>query len=222
MQKTFLICAALFIVLCSGNCKKNGGTTPPGADLGDYQPLTAGSEWNYTTTGTTASGSVNSSFKVSATAKDTSANSRTYKVFTNSSGGNEYYNKSGSDYYRIASFASLSQPVDILYLKDNLALGATWTESKSLKISGIPVDVPVNFEFKVEKNKFDTTMDANTYKDVIVIRVKPSSSLAPVTSDITYYYARKTGLFLNKLAINIPLASINVNTVTKLNSYTIK
>lgn len=221
MQKNLIVCLACFIVLTAGNCKKNNGTTP--ADQGDYQPLTVGSEWNYTTTGTTGSGPVNSVFKLSATNRDTVSSAKTYKVFTNSVGTNEYYNKSGNDYYRISFFAALPQPVEVLYLKDNLALGGSWSEIENVTVSGVPFPVPVTLTFVVEKNKFDTTMDGTTYKDVIKVRLTPTVPGVTITSDITYYYARKVGLFYNKtIAVIPPPVSINVNTVTKLNSYTIK
>jgi len=218
MQKTLFICTAAFIILSAGNCKKNNG---PAADNGDYQPLTVGSEWNYTTTGTTGSGPVNSVFKLTVTNKDTVSSGKTYKVISNSIGQNEYYNKSGSDYYRISFFAALPQPVEVLYLKDNLALNGTWSEVETVTVMGFPV--LVNLNFVVEKNKFDTTMDGTTYKDVIKIRLTPTVIGPTITSDITYYYARKVGLFYNKTIAVIPApVSINVNTVTKLNSSVIK
>ncbi len=217
MQKTLFICAAAFIIFSAGNCKKNN---PPAVDNGDYQPLTVGSEWNYTTTGTTNSGPVNSVFKLTVTNKDTVSSGKTYKVISNSIGQNEYYNKSGSDYYRISFFAALPQPVEVLYLKDNLALNGSWSEVETVTVMGFPV--AVNLNFVVEKNKFDTTMDGTTYKDVIKVRLTPTITGVPITSDITYYYGRKVGLFYNKTVAVIPLASINVNTVTKLNSSVIK
>ena len=220
MQKALFICTAAFIILSGGNCKKNNG---PAVDNGDYQPLTVGSEWNYTTTGTTGSGPVNSVFKLTVTNKDTVSSGKTYKVISNSIGQNEYYNKSGSDYYRISFFAALPQPVEVLYLKDNLSIGGAWSEIKNVTVTGIPFPVPLNLSFVVEKNKFDTTMDGTTYKDVIKVRLTPTTTLATITSDITYYYARKVGLFYNKTIMAIPTPiSVNVNTVTKLNSFTIK
>lgn len=222
MQKTLIFCAAAFIILSAGNCKKNPDAQPP-ADQGDYQPLTIGSEWNYSTTGTTAAGPVNSLFKLTVLNKDTVSGGKTYKVFSNSVGQNEYYNKSGNDYNRISFFAALPQPVEVLYLKDNLSVGGSWTEVENITVPGVPFPVPVSLNFVVEKNKFDTTMDGTVYKDVIKVRLTPTVPGVTITSDISYYYARKVGLFYNKTTVVIPPpVSINVNTVTKLNSYTIK
>jgi flagellar hook protein FlgE len=109
MQKTVLICATILIILSAGNCKKSSNNPP--AVTGDYQPLTSGSEWNYTVTGTNAG-----TFKITATSKDSSISGRTYKVFTNSAGANEYYYKSSGDYFRYNKVKELNNElVEILY-----------------------------------------------------------------------------------------------------------
>jgi hypothetical protein len=221
MQKiTFFLCLALYITLSSSNCNKKSSPEPT---TDTYQPTTAGSEWNYTTTGTTSSGAVNVSFKLTATNTDSNANSRRYAIFTNSAGANEYYNKSGNDYYRISSFVGFSGGIEFLYLKDNLSAGGSWTESKSVNFPGIPFPVPINLSYSIVGNKFDTSFNGNNFKDVIRVRVKPSSSLATVDQDdITYLYAKNVGLILNKVRLKITLASIDINTETKLGAYTIK
>lgn len=220
MQKTgFLLFLVLYITLTSSDCNKK---STPSTSNDTYQPATAGSEWNYTTTGTTTSGSVNTSFKLTATSNDSAANGRTYRIITSSAAGREYYNQSGNDYYRISSFAGLTSPIEFLNLKDNLAAGGNWAESKSINFPGIPVAVPVNLSYSIVK-KFDTTFNGTNLKDVIVVRVRPSSSLATIDADeIYYYYAKNVGLILNKVRLKITLASIDANTETKLGTYTIK
>jgi hypothetical protein len=231
MQKTILICTALLIVLCSGNCKKNNGENPP-ADLGDYQPMTETSEWNYIVTGGTAPGP----YKITATNKDTTVNGRSYRVMTNSTGSNEYYNKTGSDYYRFARLAEFNnQTLELLYLKDNLAKGLTWTETKSINVTLSPpvgtVPVTAKLTFTVAEKGIDHTVNTTVFKDVIKITAVPeltaivfgTPTVVPVaSSDIQYYYARKVGLIQNKTAISIPTAGINTNTETKITSYIIK
>jgi hypothetical protein len=222
MQKAIiLVCLVLYVTLTSSDCNKK--TTPPAPANDTYQPTTAGSEWNYTTTGTAGTGPVNATFKITATSNDSTANGRTFRIFTNSAGGNEYYNKSGNDYYRISSFVGFSSSIEFLYLKDNLTAGGSWTESKSITFPGIPIAVPVNLSYSVVGNKFDTSFNGNAFKDVIRVRVRPSSSLATVDiDDITYLYAKNVGMILNKVRLKITLASIDVNTETKLGAYTIK
>jgi hypothetical protein len=222
MQKTIiLLCLMLYITLSSSNCKKKSSPQPAANDT--YQPTTAGSEWNYSTTGTTTSGSVNIAYKLTATSTDSAANGKTYRVFTNTAGVNEYYVKTGNDYFRISTFAGFPSPLEFLYLKDNLSAGGNWTEAKNLTIPGIPFAVPVNLSYTIVGNKFDTSFNGNSFKDVIRVRVRPSSTLATVDlDDITYLYAKNVGLIANKVRLKITLASIDVNTETKLGAYTIK
>ncbi|MBP6687873.1 MAG: hypothetical protein KA160_08445, partial [Lacibacter sp.] len=148
MQKTLFICTILFILLSAGNCKKPG-TSGPAAPVTTYQPETSGSEWNYTTTGTTASGPVNTSYKLTATSKDSVASGKTYSVFTNSAGANEYYSKNGNEYSRISSLASLTNQVELLYLKDNLTADASWSEIRNVIITGAPFPIDVNMTYSV-------------------------------------------------------------------------
>jgi hypothetical protein len=229
MQKvTFLLCLALYVTLSSSNCNKKSSPEPTNDT---YQPTTAGSEWNYTTTGTTGGTPVNTLFKLSASSRDSVTGIRTYRVFTNSIGPNEYYNKTGNDYFRISSFAGLSQSVDLLYLKDNLAVGGTWQESKSfnVNISGfgnVPVTIVTNFTI-VEKGG-SLTVNSITFNDVIkvnaTIAITALGSPVPVdpSSLIQYYYAKNVGMINNKVLVKVPLASIDLNTETKLGAYTIK
>ncbi len=232
MQKTILICTALFAILFSVNCKKNKGTKNLPGDAGDYQPMTAASEWNYTVTG----GATPGSYKITATNRDTIVNGRTYRVMTNSAGPNEYFNKTGGDYYRFAKLAEFNnQTIELLYLKDNLAKGLTWIETKVINVT-LPapvgtVPVTAKFTFTVADKGIDYTVNTNTFKEVIKITAVPeftavvfgTPTVVPVaSSDIQYYYAKKVGLIYNKTAISIPTASINTNTETKITSYTIK
>lgn len=220
MRKTaFLLCLALYITLTSSDCNKTPSPDPTSNDT--YQPTTTGSEWNYTTTGTTTSGPVNTAFKLTATGNDSSANGRTYRVFTNTAGANEYYNKSGNDYYRISTFAGFPTPLEFLYLKENLSAGGTWSETKSVTISGIPVTA--NVTYSIVGSKYDTTFDGRSYKDVIRIKVTPSiPGVSIENNDVYYLFAKNTGMIANKVRLKISLASIDINTETKLGAHTIK
>jgi len=228
MQKNLLIFTLLLITLSAVNCKKNTDTTPPVTT--DYQPLTTGSEWNYTVTGTNAG-----TFKITATNKDSVISGRSYKVFTNSGAANEYYYKSSGDYFRYNSIKELNnQLVEVLYLKDNLAKGQTWTETKTVNINvGPPLGtVPgtVQFVFTVSEKGIDHIVDGVTFKDVIKITAVPTFSVlvmgtptsVPSTSDLQYFYSKNIGLIYSKTILAIPLASINASSETKLGAYTIK
>ncbi len=223
MQKQLLLCAAFAVLFISFGCKKK---SPTPTVTSTYQPLTTNSEWNYTVTGTTTA-----SYKLTATATDTLINSRTYKIFSNSNAANEYYNKSNTDYFRYAKPAEFNnQPVELLYLKDDLAKGQTWVETKTISVNvtgfGL-VPVTTQFTFTVADKGIDHTVNGVVFKDVIKITAVPSftalGSTIPVTAnDLQYFYAKNVGLINSKTILTIPLASVNINTETKLGAYTIK
>src|SRR5437763_316535 len=72
-------------------------------------------------------------YTITSTSRDTSINGRTYHVFTNSTGGNQYFSISGHDYYQFDSLpAPLSAGViERLYLKDDAAVAINWAQSLS-------------------------------------------------------------------------------------------
>ena len=167
MQKSLFICTILFIVLTAGNCKKPGNDNPPAAE-NTYQPLTVGSEWNYTVTGSNAG-----TFKVTILNRDTTVNGKTYSVASNSAGPNEYYAKFASDYLRFNKFPELNnQLIELLYLKDNLAKGQTWTETKTINatITGLgTVPVTATLVFTIAEKGIDHVVNGVTFKDVIKV-----------------------------------------------------
>lgn len=226
MQKNrFVTVLFLFFLFAVTSCKKNGSNNTTTAQ-GDYQPMGSGSEWNYSITGTTTA-----SFKLTATTTDTLVNGKSYKIFTNSAGANEYYNKTGGDYNRYAKLGELNnQVVELLYLKDNVNKGTTWVETKTVNIfvTGIgTVPVTAMFTFTVAEKGIEYIVNGVTFKDVIKITAVPSftasGSTIPIGPyDLQYFYAKKTGLIYSKVVLSIPLASVNVNTETKINSFTIR
>ena len=222
MQKTLFFSTILFIVLSAGNCKKPSNPDP-GTPAATYQPTTTGSEWNYTTTGTTASGPVNTSFKLTATSKDSVANGKTFRVFTNSAGANEYYVKVGNEYSRISSLASVTNQVEVLYLKDNLSAGASWSEVRNVTITGAPFPVDVNINYTVIGSKFDTSFNGNSFKECIRIKVTPTvPGLTINENNITYVFAKNVGMITNKVRFKVTMLAMDVDTETKLGTFVIK
>ncbi len=225
MQKTFNTWIAFLLLFSVSSCKKQGGTNSP-ADSGDYQPLTVGSQWTYTVTGSNAG-----TFTFSVVNKDSTINGRNYKVIANTAGSNEYVHKSGGDYYRYNPVVELNnQVVELLYLKDNLAKGQSWTEVKTINatITGLGlVPITATLVCTIEEKGIDYVVNGVTFKDVIKVTVNPSftafgASVPVNSSDLQYYYSRNVGLIYSKTSLVISLASVNSSSETKLGSYTIK
>ncbi|MFZ9296630.1 MAG: hypothetical protein ACO259_10555, partial [Bacteroidia bacterium] len=189
------------------------------------QPLTVGSEWNYTVTGSNAG-----SYKVTILNRDTTINGKTYSVASNSASVNEYYAKFNGEYLRYNKFAELNnQTIELLYLKDKLAKGQTWTEVKTVNVTLGSSSVPVTatLVFTVAEKGIDYVVNGTTFKNVIKITVSPSFSIFgstqnPDSYDLQYYYAFNVGLIYSKTNIVLALAGINQSAETRIGSYTIK
>lgn len=222
MKKIFGFCIVLILSGCS--CKKT--VTP--AVVVAFMPLTTNSSWTYSTQ-TYAPTPATGSYTIKATAKDTVIATKTFKVFTNSTGPNEYYNVTGTDYFQLANLAALNQTLELLYLKD-AAVGTTWAETKTINFPGVatPISLPLNYS--ITEKGISYVVGAKTFTDVTHVKITIGTLSVmgfPITpvSDFNYYYARGIGRIYarTKLSISVPLAGININNddELKLTSYTI-
>nr|MBA4141266.1 hypothetical protein [Segetibacter sp.] len=119
------------------------GTKDTPTPATDYSPLTANSTWTYQTA---SSGT----YTLTSTNRDTTINGKTFHVFTNSNGGNNYMGKSGNDYYRFGILPGIApNGFDETYLKDNLGVNGTWTVTQNVTVPGFPVAVQVNLAYTI-------------------------------------------------------------------------
>ena len=223
-QINLVICAfLLFTVSCS---KKSGDMqiTPAAS----YLNTSGGSSWNYHKIDSSHIDSlhptpVNSNYTITSTAKDTSINARTYHIYTNSAGGYQYFNLSGNNYYQFDSLpAGLGNAAfEELYLKDNAAVGATWSQTQTVMVTGSPAPVPVLLSFSIAEKNISRIVNATNYTNVIHVSATISSSFIPaasLTSSINNYYAPNFGLIESSTKINLNYLGLleNVNLSVKL------
>ena len=208
----------LFII----SCKKNSQTNTQ-QHQDNYLTTTTGSSWNYHQIDSSGNTPVNKDYTLTSSSKDTLLNGRSYHVFNLSTGSNQYLNISGNDYYQYDSLpAGLGTAVfERLYLKDNVSIGSSWTQSTNVTVPGIPFPVPVTLTYQISEKGISRTVNAITYSDVIHVSTTISSSLIPsanLTSSINSYYAKKYGLIENTTIINLNYTGIieNVNVETKI------
>ena len=216
----------LIVLLALGvtiSCKKKKDT-PPATAPSNYQPLSAGSTWTYSST----ANSVTKSYTITATAKDSVIDGKTYKVFFNNGGPHEYYYKTGNDYYRYSFFEALNQALDLLYLKENYSVGDKWTQNKNATING--VNGTAILECVVAAKGVSHTVNGKTFTDVIDIKINPTFSVNGILltnnkADIHYYFANNVGFIhsTTDLSVAIPFSApyIFLGEV-KLTDYTIK
>ena len=216
----------LVVVLFVISCKKNStdGVTPQQQDT--YLTTFAGSSWNYHEVDSSGSTPVNKDYMLISSSKDTVVNTRSYHVFNVSTGGSQYLTLSGNDYYQYDSLPAGSGNSDFeqLYLKDNVNVGTSWSQSSNVTIQG--VTVPITLTYKIFQKGISRTVNSINYNNVTVVSTTISSALIPaasLTSSINSYYAPKYGLIENATLINLNYGGItkNVNTEIKLASATL-
>lgn len=218
-MKIPLILALITVGLCASCTDDDPDPTNPSAT--SYMTLTVGSSRSYELKNNTPPVAT-TNYTVTATNRDTTVNGRTYRVFSTSSGGSEYYAQTGSDYYtyQILPIAVGTTNVEILFLKDNASVGATWVAATApLTVPGIPIPLTITINNTLAEKGITRTVNAKTYTDVIkVTSTIAVTGLPGVTSAIEYYYAPKYGLIENSVMLSSALAMISVDTDTRLMS----
>lgn len=212
MKKGFLAIFGLFSLLMG--CKKSGGDDSGGTTtLSAYMSVTANSSWQYEQIANPSGGSpTTTNYTVTSTNRDSTISGKQYHVYTNSStGGSEYYNITGSDYYQYRDLPAAVGvgKIEALYLKDNVAINGTWNQNITVTVSSVPITLTLTYTV-IEKN---TTKIVNgiTYNEVIGVKTvitpaTPGIPASAITGDIKSYYARKVGLIQNDtyITVNIP------------------
>jgi len=230
MKKILFWCLVPAFAIVS-SCKKDT-TSPPPPPAEKFMSLTAGSTWNYKFTNNPSTTPVSSNYAVSATSRDTTANGKTYRVFSNTAGANEYYNITGSDYYTFRSLQTsfIDTSLEVLYLKDNLDVNGTWKQDFGFSVDFFGTSIPLTLSFnnKIAQKGITKTVNGVTYTDVTDVETTLSLAGSPVpvtlTSNIHYYYAPKVGQIENKTVITFSATGItptNIDQKTELQSATI-
>lgn len=218
MKKYFKnVVVVTFASVLFTNCSKDDNSTPA---TSNYGPSTNGSNWTYSST---EGNSAATPYKLTATNKDTVANSRTYKVFTNSAGPNSYMTKIGSDYFRLASFPTIGiSNFEDHYLIDNKAVNESWTSTASFKYANIPFNATLNYTIK-EKG-ITRTVATKAYNNVIHVRLDLTIEGIGAVGGGDFYYAEGVGMIDDLIAITPPalLGMPNYNLKQELTAYEIK
>jgi len=209
MKINYPILFAFLLFAASCSKKDTAGTQPSQSE--NYLTTSSGSTWNYHQLQVDSTGAtlVNSDYTITSTSKDSSINGRSYHVYNNSAGGNQYLNLSGNDYYQYDSLpAGLGAGVfERLYLKDNANAGANWTQSQNVTVAGFPFPIPITLTYKIAEKGISRTINNITYTDVIHVSATISSSLIPATSlsssSLDGYYAKKYGMIESSTLINL-------------------
>ncbi len=203
----------LGLFLAAG-CGKDNPTPDVPATV-DFSPLTANSTWTYQNT-------PGASFTLTATNKDTVANGKTYRVLLNSTGGNNYLGKSGSNYYRFGTIAQLNiSAAEELYLKDDQPVNATWLATQSFTVPGIPLPLTANLNYSIKEKGISRTVASKAFSNVTHVRLDLSITGFGSIGGGDFFYADGVGLIENEIKINVP-GQAAINQTQVLTAYTIK
>lgn len=217
-----IIFAGIILAASAISCQKdsNPDPNPPAVT---YMSFTAGQARNYMVTDNTTSTSDN--YTLTSTDRDSTVNGKSYHVFTNSTGPNEYYNITGNDYFQFAALPDVlgGTNEEMLYLKTNAAVGTNWNKQISVPVSGLPLPLVVTLTNTITEINSTKVVNSITYNNVIKVETSVSVAGVPasaVTSDIDSYYAPKYGLIENHYVIGINYMGVveNVDTQVKLMS----
>lgn len=225
MKIKFLFLSAFLLFLFS--CKKTEQKAPLPASQA-YLTVSGGSTWNYNQIDSSGSTPAISNYTLTSTSKDSTINGRIYHIYSNSAGGNQYLNETGTDYYQFDSLPAGigSGAFERLYLRDSAYAGTSWSQTQTVTITGVPFNVPVTISYNIAARDITLTVNNITYTNVIQVTSSISSSLIPsadLTSSINSYYAPKVGLIQSSTKINLNYSGIveNVNLTVRLVSSTI-
>jgi hypothetical protein len=213
MKKLLMVATASLFLF--GKCNKDSDTAPT-----SFLVLTAGSNFTYTNT----QAGVSTTNKLTVTSKDTSINSKTYKVLSNSGGANNYWCQSGSDYYRFGVYQGLTTTgVEELYMKE-ADVNATWTNVVPVTFNG--TNQNVNASYKISEKEITKTVAGKVYTGVtrvtLTLSVSPFGSPFPLGGG-DLFYARGIGMINYNLTVgntNLGIATNAQN--TDLIAYEIK
>ncbi|MEO6638970.1 MAG: hypothetical protein ABIN25_11885 [Ginsengibacter sp.] len=219
--------ASFLSLLVIFSCKKDeSSTTPPAAET--YLTTAAGSSWTYHATDNTGAVAA-SDYTLTATSTDTTIIGKSYHVYTNSAGGNQYMALVGHDYYQFDSLPTGigGSVIERLYLKDNVAIGTNWTQDFSVNVPGSIIPIPFTVSNSIAESGISRTVNGVPYNDVIHVSTHITSAFIPpasLTTSIDTYYAKKYGMIENTSVVHLDFAGImqDVNTSTILTSATLK
>jgi hypothetical protein len=184
------------------SCKKSGsGNPPPPANPTSYLTITAGNSWNYELVNNPSTSPSTSTYTITCSNTDTTINGRGYRIFNRTDAlSKEYYYTKDDDYYEYLALPLLDGfKFENLYLKSNLAAGATWTQTlPPVTYAGITANISKLDTLK-EKG-ISLTVKGKNYSDVIHVAsgLKLVSLSFPIpglvlTSSIHCYYAPNVG-----------------------------
>jgi hypothetical protein len=217
-----IIFSLLAYILVGVSCKKNDTPDPVPTPVVKFISLSSGSTWHYELINNVVPSTT--AFTLTSTSRDSVIGSKTYHVFTNSSAANEYYNIAGNDYYNFRNLPSAigGSSVEYNYLKDNIAVGANWSQSFPVTVGGFALNATLNNT--ITEKGITKIVKGVTYINVFHVTTTVTITISGIAlpagalvTDIQTYYAEKYGMIQANNKINLNYAGIVDNTDQQTN-----
>jgi hypothetical protein len=210
---TFTVTAGSTTCTFSVNVSASSG--PPPVVTTDHFPLSTNSYWTYSDDLGNPEDSVKVTDKGNVTITGVP---NTYNLFVTTTGDGTsvdtaVYRKSGNDYYTyipvdqyFATRLDQQQWGDVLFLKEGLSTGDTWT---SAEFSGTEGGQPAKVQYQFQCVSATASLNANgtSYSNLYQIKCTPVTSInggayANAGEEIDFYYGAGIGLIYEKGSFN--------------------
>jgi len=203
----------------NGNSNTGNTTGTTTNTTGTYQPVTKDTYWKTVSTLTPGITST-----ATMTGETQTINGKLYYVANNTFTGNSntfkgyYYH--GNDNYLLRSTTLIANlTVDFLYLKDNYAIGKTWTAT--VTDDGLVNGVPGQIIGKIVEQGITKTVGGKKFTDVIHTNLVLQYNMGNGFEDteiFDFYMAKNVGII--QVDANIPIA--NITSSSTLTDYSVK
>ena len=201
MKKYLLLLFPLGLLLLDGCVKDIGSLGVVGANDGtsaNYQPLTTGSTWTYRTDYSAAFGfpSIDTTVVTMGSKTLTISNLLYHQAYSyqpqfKSLIDTGYYGVNNHAYSIMQRLPGSNDGFELLYLKDNLAVGGTWTASTAASQLG-----NIQLAGKIVEKGISKTVAGKAYKNVIHTYLQLSTVLYGQNFSFSYdiYIAQDIGI----------------------------
>lgn len=212
-----------FATILFASCQKDDGPDNP-QEESVYLTTTTGSTWTYKVVDSSDEANpTTSDYAMESTDSDTTIDGHSYHVYSLSSGGSRYLRQEGDSYYQFGNVPGIvGEGVEMLYLKSNLAEGATWEQDISVPVEVNGVEVPLTFTLtnEIDEKGITHTVNGIEYSNVIKVETKITSPALgdDLDAEIESYYAEGYGLIENDVEVSVSIlgTDLEIDTHTML------
>lgn len=209
-MKTKLFAAFAALVVLAA-CHKDPDENTDNNTTEDYQPTSAGSTWQYTS-------STNGTYTETATGGDTTIGGRKFFSFDNTAMGRRYVYKSDGSYTSYGRIPQIDTTLELEYLRD-APVGTTWNKT------AVYLSVPITLVYTVVSRDGEKTVSGTTFKNVIALSFVVAAPNPITGQNITIatgeqYYAKGVGAITS--TFHLSAGQTIINDSTYLVSYNIK